>query len=539
VIRSDFLVIGSGIAGISYALKVAAKGTVAIVTKKRSSDSSTNYAQGGIASVMAPEDSYEKHIHDTLATGCGLSDPEVVRRIVEAGPDCIRELISFGVEFSGDGDAEELHLGREGGHSERRVVHAADYTGREIERRLLQQVRENENITIFENHVAVDLIVVDNHGVHQCIGATCLNSKHNTVEDFFAGSVMLATGGAGVVYLHTTNPPIATGSGVAMAYRAGASIANMEFIQFHPTTLYQPDEGTIERSFLISEAVRGEGGHLYTQAGDRFMHKYHRSGELAARDVVARAIDSELKASGDKYVYLDVTHLDPVFVRKRFPNIFHTCKRLGIYITKDRIPVVPAAHYMCGGVKTGIDGSTDLPGLSACGEVTMTGMHGANRLASNSLLEAVATARFAAEAAECIKVNELVRTFLKDRHEESARPLKRREQVLVAHDRSELLNLMWDYVGVVRSDVRLRRARDRVAILDRDIEEYFQTRPLSYQVIELRDLSTVASLIIAFAIERKESRGLHYNADHPVVNDREWRRELVRKEDSWIEYPAT
>jgi L-aspartate oxidase len=531
-------VIGSGIAGLSYALKVAAKGTVAIVTKKRKSDASTNYAQGGIASVMSGEDSFAKHVADTLATGCGLSHRDVVEKIVRAGPDCIRELIDIGVSFSRwrGKNSDGLHLGREGGHSERRVVHAADYTGREIETALLEAVSDHDKIEMFENHTAVDLIVIERDSERQCIGAYCLDSKTGKSDEFFAGSVLLATGGAGAVYLHTTNPSIATGSGVAMAYRAGASIANMEFIQFHPTTLFHQ----AERSLLVSEAVRGEGGRLFTQGGDPFMHRYHRNAELAARDVVARAIDAELKKSGDRFVYLDVTHLDAEFVKRRFPNIYKSCKRFGIDITRDRIPVVPAAHYICGGVVTDMNGRTDIDGLLACGEVAMTGMHGANRLASNSLLEAVAMAQFAAEASQVNDINEQIAYHRTNREAEpQGRALKRRERVLLAHDRGELLSLMWDYVGIVRSDYRLNRARDRAAILARDIEDLFFTSPLSFEAIELRNLVTCARLIIDFAIRRKESRGLHYNEDHPSNDDRLWLRELVRKEDQWYDlYPG-
>ncbi len=530
--KFDFLVIGSGIAGLSYALRVADIGRVAIVTKKRQTDSNTNYAQGGIASVVSPADSFEKHIADTVTAGCGLSHPEVVDRIVRAGPACIDKLIQLGVRFSREDNGKKLHLGREGGHSERRVVHAADYTGREIESALARAVRTNDNITLYENHIALDLITVERMSTRHCIGAVCLDSKHSTVDHFYAGATLLATGGAGMVYLHTTNPPIATGSGVAMAYRAGASVANMEFIQFHPTTLYHD----APRSFLISEAVRGEGGRLFTQNGKRFMYKYHDSGELAARDVVARAIDAELKSSGDRFVYLDVTHLHADLIKHRFPNIYRTCKKHGIDITKEPIPVVPAAHYICGGVKTDLNCHTDIKGLLACGEVAMMGMHGANRLASNSLLEAVATAQFAAETAVINDIEPLIESVSQKTRQinEVGKPLKRREQILLKHDRSELLNLMWDYVGVVRSDYRLQRARERIVHLVRDAEDYFETRPLSYEVIELRNLATCAQLIIDFAIKRKESRGLHFNVDHPEINDQEWLRELTRKEDKWV-----
>ncbi|MGB5107807.1 MAG: L-aspartate oxidase [Candidatus Zixiibacteriota bacterium] len=534
MLKFDFLVIGSGIAGLSYALKVAQKGTVAVVTKKRSTDSNTNYAQGGIAAVIASTDSFEAHVADTLSAGCGLSRRDVVEAIVKAAPGCIQELIDVGVQFSReDSDPNEahLHLSREGGHSARRVVHAADATGREIEKALLNAVHSNKNIKVFENHIAVDLITIGQGSAKKCLGAICLDSQESRARYFYSGSVLLATGGAGVVYKHTSNPKIATGDGVAMAYRAGASVGNMEFIQFHPTTLYNPGGD----SFLITEAARGEGGHLCSQSGVRFMHKYHPSGELAARDVVARAIDAELKASGDPCVFLDLTHLGSGLILKRFPTIYEHCLKYGIDITKDRIPVVPAAHYMCGGVCTDIKCRTDIQHLFACGEVSMTGMHGANRLASNSLLEAIATAHFAAEIAEVVdNTAEIEQLGTLQPKNGISEKLTRRERVLLQHDRSELLNLMWDYVGVVRSDYRLRRASERVHILVKDIEEYFQTRNWSYDAIELRNVATCAKLIIDFAIERKESRGLHYNIDHPDTDDINWRRELIRKEDNWL-----
>ncbi len=512
---------------------MAGKGTVAVVTKKRKMDSNTNYAQGGIAAVISPADSFEAHVADTLTAGAGLSRRDVVERIVKAGPKCIQELISIGVQFSHDEvspSEEHLHLSREGGHSARRVVHAADATGREIEKALLRAIHDTGNVQIFENQIAVDLITVKSPTGKQCIGAICLDSRELHAKYFYAGCVMLATGGAGVVYKHTSNPPIATGDGVAMAYRAGAAVSNMEFIQFHPTTLYLPGGS----SFLISEAVRGEGGILQTSGGVQFMHKYHESAELAPRDVVARAIDSELKASGDPCVYLDVTHLGHETILKRFPNIYYNCNKNGIDITKERIPVVPAAHYLCGGVCTDLEGRTDIKNLFACGEVAMTGMHGANRLASNSLLEAVACADLAAQVARVEDISVFMDDSIQTRPKNGVgERLKRRERVLLQHDRNELLNLMWDYVGVVRSDYRLKRARERVNILVKDIEDYFMTRAWSYEAIELRNLATVARLIIDFAIERKESRGLHYNIDHPDTDDAGWQRELVRKEESW------
>ncbi len=505
---------------------------MALVTKKSDTESSTNYAQGGIAAVMDPNDTYESHIRDTHVAGGFLCHEDAVDILVKEGPERVRELMDFGVRFTHSERAQNpmhLDLGREGGHSTRRIVHAADLTGREIERALVARAKANYNIRLFEHDHAIDLITTPSphagegrgEGAQRvCRGAYVLDSETGDVTAFRARVTLLATGGLGHVYLHTTNPEIATGDGVAMAFRAGALVANMEFIQFHPTTLYHPGA----RSFLISEAVRGEGGILRLKNGERFMQRYHEMACLAPRDVVARAIDAELKASGDECVYLDVTHLDSALVKGHFPNIYEKCLSVGIDITKDWIPIVPAAHYSCGGVMTDHDARTTIDNLYACGEVACTGVHGANRLASNSLLEAVVFARRAALDVEK-RIGSIgfedVADYDADRHAMAV------DQNVISDLRLQLQTIMWRYVGIVRTNDRLAHALGLIREIGAKAESFYATGRLSPELLELRNMALTAELIILSAQSRRESRGLHYNTDYPDTDDACCKRDTV------------
>ncbi|HYV45604.1 MAG TPA: L-aspartate oxidase [Myxococcaceae bacterium] len=522
-VSADFLVLGGGVAGLSYALKAARSGTVAVLTKRARHESNTNYAQGGIAAVLSPLDSPELHIEDTLTAGAGLCNKSAVEVTVREGPGRLKELVAMGAEFAKrpNGDFE---LTREGGHSARRVVHAGDITGQEVERALLAACDEQKNITFFPDAAAIDLILEGRAPVHanaRCLGAYVL-LQDGRIETFLGKATVLATGGAGKVYLCTTNPDVATGDGVAMAYRAGARVANMEFYQFHPTALYHPEA----KNFLLSEALRGEGGKLRLRSGQAFMARYDPRAELAPRDIVARAIDAELKRTGDEYVLLDMTHLGRAFVTSRFPNIYATCKAFGVDMAVQPIPVVPAAHYMCGGVVTDLDGRASIPGLYAIGEVSCTGLHGANRLASNSLLEGLVFGPRAA-AASVAEIASVKRLEQEPAAWNPGAAVDSDESVVVTHNWDEIRRLMWNYVGIVRTDKRLMRARRRLELLREEIRDYYWRFKVTRDVIELRNIADVAALIVECASRRKESRGLHYTLDYPNRDDHNWLQDTV------------
>jgi L-aspartate oxidase len=528
---TDFLVIGGGIAGLVFAIKASEAGSVTVLTKAASGEANTAYAQGGIASVWSVDDSFESHVDDTLRAGAGLCNRRTVETIVRDGPDAVRELIALGTRFTRieEGAEDEYDLGREGGHSHRRVLHAQDLTGREIMRALSEAVAARRNIRVLENKIAVNLLVepardgAGGGGVSRCWGAYVLDRQSLAIDKLIARATLLATGGAGKVYLYTTNPDIASGDGVAMAYRAGAPVANLEFIQFHPTCLYHP----AAKSFLISEALRGEGAILRLPDGTPFMKSYHPDAELAPRDVVARAIDSEMKRLGLDCVYLDISHRPADFVRDRFPNIFRRCLSFGFDLTRGPIPIVPAAHYMCGGVVTDLSARTAIAQLYAAGEVAMTGLHGANRLASNSLLEAAVMGRRAAAAAR-----EDVATAGERRPPafpdwDPGRAIRGEERVLITQSWDEVRRLMWNYVGIVRSDPRLGRAMRRLRLIKEEVHSYYWEHLIDSDFIELRNLVEVAELVVRSAMARKESRGLHYTIDYPERDDAHWLHDTV------------
>jgi L-aspartate oxidase len=522
---TDALVLGSGLAALSFALEASARGRrVTVVTKRSASDANTAWAQGGIAAVLSSEDSFAAHVDDTLTAGAGLCHRDVVELVVREAPGVVERLVERGVHFDrhASDDATEYDLTREGGHSHRRILHSGDITGQEIQRALVEALRERPNVTLLERHCAVDLLTarklagrrnVPLAADDRCLGAYVLDEDTGEVETFSARVTVIATGGAGKVYLYTTNPDVATGDGIAMAWRAGADVANLEFIQFHPTCLYHPEA----KSALISEALRGEGGVLRRRDGTAFMAQHHALADLAPRDIVARAIDAELKRTGDDCVYLDVTHLGADFLRRRFPNIHERCLEFGVDLTTQPIPVVPAAHYVCGGVRADLDGQTTIPGLYAIGEAAATGLHGANRLASNSLLEAACFGHRAALHAERYFEGEgpdfsLVPPW------DAGKAVPSDELVVISQCWDEIRRFMWNYVGIVRTTRRLHRARTRILSLREEIREFYWNATVTRDLLELRNIATVAELIIECALKRRESRGLHYNTDFPDLS---------------------
>jgi L-aspartate oxidase len=526
-LKTDILVIGSGIAGLSFALKASSYANVIIITKKEKAESNTNYAQGGVASVMSNNDDFELHIQDTLTCGAGLSHRNAVEEIVTEGPKLIKELIKLGVEFSKHNG--NLDLGKEGGHSRSRIVHSKDLTGKEIEHALLHNISKKRNITLFEHHSAVELIT-EHHFKREktfngkkvsCYGAYVYDEQKNEIFIVNAAITVICSGGIGQVYLHTTNPEIATGDGIAMAFRSGCKIANMEFVQFHPTSLYEPDSENKNQAFLISEALRGAGGILKNKAGEPFMEKYDKAGSLAPRDIVARAIDSEMKKYGEEYVYLDMTSLSDKILKNRFPNIYRKCHQIGINMANDYIPVVPAAHYICGGIVTDLNGRATVNNLYALGEAAMTGVHGANRLASNSLLEALVFADTA--SIDCrelfAKRNVLKKIKIDDIPAwDDSGTVNTEEWILISQNKTEIKQIMSNYVGIVRSNLRLHRALRRIKLIKKETENFYKKTKVTRELIELRNMTLIAFLIIKSALKRKESRGLHYNTDYPATS---------------------
>ncbi len=515
--KCDVLIIGSGAAGLSLALRLPSDLKIVIMAKREITEGNTLYAQGGISAVLDSSDSIESHIQDTLTAGAGICDADTVSRVVKYGPENIHWLLELGVEFTRQKNSESgYHLTREGGHSHRRVIHAADATGRVIETSLVDQVRARKNIRFIENCLAVDLVTTDKkQKSRRCTGAYILDLQTRKVRSIAAKAVVLATGGASKVYLYTSNPDVATGDGIAMAWRAGCRVANMEFNQFHPTCLYHPKA----KSFLISEAVRGEGGKLLLPDGSRFMDKFDGRAELAPRDIVARAIDHEMKRLGCDCLYLDISHKSLKFIQSHFPTIFNRCIELGIDISKEPIPIVPAAHYTCGGIITNKHAETDIKRLYAIGETAYTGLHGANRMASNSLLECLVFGQLAAKSITKKAIKDKKLHVIPDWDE--SRVINSDEEIVVSHNWHELRQFMWDYVGIVRSNKRLERARRRINLLRHEIGEYYSNFKVNNDLLELRNLLEVADLIVQSAMRRKESRGLHYNLDFPEIDKKQ------------------